>query len=306
MPLKLKKLNLKDEKIFNGFLNLSNHELSVFAFENIYIWKCFYDISWAIINDSLCVFFRDKIGCFLYLPLLCIRPQKQALQKAFEIMDSMNSNKDVSRIENIEEQEIESYSDLGYECRYKSTDYICSRRDLADLRGNKFKSKRSSFNYFIKNYAGFKYLPFSLKDKSDCLKLFDIWAAQRQTNPQDKVYLGMIDDSMSCLNFLFDNYRRLQITGRVVKINRELKAFSFGYKLNKDCFCILFEITDLTIKGLAQFIFHEFAAELKDFRYINIMDDSGLENLKKVKLSYHPVKLIPAYIATRGNLPKPQ
>jgi hypothetical protein len=30
------------------------------------------------------------------------------------------------------------------------------------------------------------------------------------------------------------------------------------------------------------------------------MDDSGLDNLEKVKLSYHPVKLIPAYIITRN------
>jgi hypothetical protein len=30
------------------------------------------------------------------------------------------------------------------------------------------------------------------------------------------------------------------------------------------------------------------------------MDDSGLENLKKVKLAYKPVQLIPAYIAKKN------
>jgi hypothetical protein len=61
----------------------------------------------------------------------------------------------------------------------------------------------------------------------------------------------------------------------------------------------LYEITDLSIKGLAQFIFRAFAEELKNYRYLNIMDDSGLANLKKVKLSYHPERLVPAYIARR-------
>jgi len=116
---------------------------------------------------------------------------------------------------------------------------------------------------------------------------------------KDPVYQGMINDSRNCLEILFDHYRDLDITGRLVQIDKEIKALSLGFKLNQDTFCILYEITDLSFKGLAQFIFREFSGDLKDFRYINIMDDSGLENLKKLKLSYHPVKLIPAYIVKR-------
>ncbi|MCM8780616.1 MAG: hypothetical protein NC908_01655 [Candidatus Omnitrophica bacterium] len=79
-----------------------------------------------------------------------------------------------------------------------------------------------------------------------------------------------------------------------------IKAFTFGFGLSPDTFCILYEITDLSIKGLAQFIFRQFVCELKKYRYINIMDDSGLDNLKQVKFSYHPRRLIPAYIATKS------
>jgi hypothetical protein len=106
----------------------------------------------------------------------------------------------------------------------------------------------------------------------------------------------MLEDSKRCLKLMLDNYRGLSLMGRVVKINQEIKAFTFGFKLNPNTFCILYEITDLSIKGLAQFIFAEFCRELKQYKYINIMDDSGLANLKKVKLSYHPVKLVPSYI----------
>jgi hypothetical protein len=98
---------------------------------------------------------------------------------------------------------------------------------------------------------------------------------------------------------LLDDYSGLKIVGRVVKIDKKIKALTFGFRLAEDTFCILYEITDLSIKGLAQFIFREFCRELADYKYINIMDDSGLENLKKVKLSYHPVKLVPAYIVKR-------
>ncbi len=104
---------------------------------------------------------------------------------------------------------------------------------------------------------------------------------------------------MNSLKVLLNNYRGLRLAGRIVRIDKEIKAFSFGFELNPEAFCILYEITDLSIKGLAQFIFRRFCAELKDYRFINIMDDSGLENLKKVKLSYKPIRLIPAYIIKR-------
>jgi len=296
----LKRIRLSDKTLFNKFLKQKKpaHELSVFAFENIYIWKKLYDIRWAIINDCLCVFFQDRIGCFLYLPPLGEQISPAAVTKAFQIMDGFNSNKEISRIENIEEQDVDVFKSMGYCCEYKSCDYLCSRADLAGLKGDKFKSKRAACNYFIKHYE-FQYLPFSPRHKTGCAELFLLWQQQRSAAMDDKLYCGMIDDSLTCLKILFRDFKRLEITGRVVKIREAIKAFSFGYRLNNDTFCILYEITDLSIKGIAQFVFREFCSELKGLRYINIMDDCGLDNLKKVKLSYRPIKSAPAYIAIR-------
>jgi len=296
--MKLKNLSIKDKAVFNEFLGLERHELSVYAFENIYVWKGLFDIYWSLIENSLCIFFKDKIGCFLYLAPLSENKNPGVIKKVFEIMDGFNKNKDISRIENISEAEIPFYEDLGYACRNKSYDYICKRGDLANLGGNKFKSKRACFNYFIKHYE-FQYLPFSLRYRNACLGLYDSWAKERKANNQDSIYQCMMDDSRVSLKNALDNYSDLNLLGRLIKIDNRIKAFTFGFKLNKDTFCILYEITDLYIKGLSQFIFRSFCAELKDYKYINIMDDSGLKNLKQVKLSYHPLKLIPAYIVTR-------
>jgi len=113
----------------------------------------------------------------------------------------------------------------------------------------------------------------------------------------------MLEDSGICLKILLDNYPDLDFMGRLVKVDGRIRAFSFGFKISLDTFCILYEIADLSMKGLAQFIFQRFCLELKDYKYINIMDDSGLENLKHVKLSYRPIKLIPAYIVKRKDAP---
>ncbi len=298
--MKLKSLSVKDKGIFNEFLGLGRHELSVYAFENIYIWQGLFDIYWSEMKNSLCVFFKDRFGCFLYLPPLSETNNPQVIKQVFKIMDGFNKNKEISRIENIAEADIPFYEGSGYACQNKSYDYICKRRDLAHLAGSKFKSKRASFNYFTKHYE-FQYLPFSLKYKAGCLELYDSWAKERKINNQERIYQCMLEDSRGSLKIALDNYSDLNFTGRVVRMHNKIKAFTFGFKLNQDTFCILYEITDLSVKGLSQFIFRHFSSELKGHKYINIMDDSGLENLKQVKLSYQPVKLIPAYIVKRKN-----
>jgi hypothetical protein len=298
--MRLNKLTLKNKKIFNKFLTAQEHELSVYAFEDIYIWKGLYDIRWTLTDGNLCVFFIDKMGCFLYLPPLGKAISQDSLEKTFAVMDGFNKNREISRIENIEEKDAPGYRDLGWECKIKSYDYLCERLDLVRLQGNKFKSKRACCNYFIKHYA-FEYPPLSLKYKKDCLQLYDCWANQRRGKIHSHFYQGLLADSKICLKTALGHYSDLNFMGRIVKINKKVKAFTLGYPLSKETFCILYEITDIGVKGLAQFIFREFCRQLKDYRYINIMDDSGLENLKEVKLSYKPVRLIPSFTVTRKN-----
>ena len=296
--MRLNKLSPKDRPLFDKFLRISRHDLAVYSFENIFIWKKLFSIEWALKRDHLCVFFRDKIGCFLYLAPLGKEIKAQVIDEIFRVMDKFNKNKEISRIENIEEKDTGLYRSLGLAVKEKSLDYLCLREDLAGLRTDKFKSKRASYNYFTKNYKS-EYLCYRASHKNGCLKLYHLWMHQRMQGNRGELYQGMLLDSLRTFQVMLDDYRKLKLEGRAVRIGKEIKAFTFGYRLNDDTFCILYEITDLTIKGLAQFIFREFSRDLKGYTYINIMDDSGLENLKKVKLSYQPVKFVPAYIAKR-------
>jgi len=296
--MKLNTLKLRDKKIFLKFLSLRSHMLSAYAFENIYIWKKLFCIEWAIIEKSLCVFLRDKSGSFLYLPPLALESNPCVIQQAFKIMDRFNKNRQISRIENIESEDLGFFRERGYSCQEKPPDYLCLREELVSLKGVRFKSKRASLNYFSKHYQ-FKYLPFSKSESRGCLALYKSWMEERSQKSTDPVYKGMLRDGLNCLHLLLKDFRSLDIRGSIVKIGKEIKGFTFGFELNQETFCVLYEITDLSIKGLAQFIFRQFCLDLAGYKYINIMDDSGLANLKKVKLSYHPARLVAAYIATR-------
>lgn len=298
--MNLRRITYRERRLFTRFLGLKEHRLSSYSFENIYIWKELFDIRWAVIEESLCIFFRDKIGCFLYLPPLSKSPDPQAVSRAFKLMGGFNKNSQVSRIENIEDGDVAFYESLGYFCRNKFPEYLCLRRDLAELKGDRFKAKRACCNYFIKNYR-FECLPFSLKYKTECLKLYGLWAAGRKAASSDRIYQGLLGDSRVCLETMLSDYRQLGLRGSLVAVDGKISGFTFGFPLNKDTFCVLYEITDLKIRGLAQFIFREFCRKLDGYKHINIMDDCGLKNLERVKLSYHPKELILAYTAARQN-----
>ena len=283
---KLKRLTLKDKPIVDKYLKKSKTSLSAYHFAPLFIWKDLFNIYWALIEGNLCLFYQDNIGMFM--PLAPIgNGNDSVIKKCFEIMDFYNPNKEVSRIENVSEEI------LG-RTKLKDTEYLCSREELAELKGDRYKHKRSSCNYFVRNYPHqvFAYKRSMLKD---CLGLYQLWRNQREESNKDVIYRQMLEDSGVSFNAALRQAKGIGLSGYVVKVKGEIKACSLGYPLNKETFCILFEVCDLGLKGIARFIFREFCRALSGYKYINIMGCSDLENLKAVKLSYRPVQEIKAY-----------
>ena len=178
---------------------------------------------------------------------------------------------------------------IDFDSIKKFPDYIYLTKDLIELKGNKYKHKRSAYNYFSKHYK-FQYVTYKPAMKTQCLKLFSKWATRRKKKFNDPYYHQLLNDSFIAHKTTMENYRKLGLTGRVIKIKKKASGYTFGFELTKDMFCILFEVCDLKFKGISEFIFREFCKELSQYKYINTMDDSGLENLRQAKLLYRPIK----------------
>ena len=302
-----KPLEVEDKLIFEKYLSKTRHELSIFSFANILIWQAHFDIRYRIIKDNLCVFFRDRIGCFMYLPPLGKNVGKETLEECFKIMNSQNKDQRISRIENIEEGQADFYKKLDFKLYPKDKEYIYERKDLVTLAGDKFKSKRANCNYFSKHYE----YEFSLLEKAainDCLKTLENWKKERlsrlntsigQARNKDELYRNILEDNFLAQKEALLNYSSLSLSGGVIRIEGEVKAYTLGFELNNDIFCILAEVCDLKFKGMPQFLFREFCRMLDKYKYINVMDDSGLANLRTVKLSYRPKKVLNSYILER-------
>lgn len=297
--MRLKELDISDRGIFEKFLGLEQHRLSVYHFSNIFIWKRLFKIFYTVIDGCLCVFFKDNCGCFMYLPVLGKRKDPGLLKDCFAIMDKLNTNKDISRIENVECQDLPIYQKQSYKYSTKTADYVCKRDDLVLLQGSRFKSKRNLRNYFVKNYD-FDFRPFTTKDTGPCLDLYRRWAQNRRRKFSDRVYQGMLEDSFLCQKQALAHFKDLGLLGYVLKTGDNIAGYTFGFSLSSEIFCVLFEICDLSYKGAPQFIFSEFCRKIPGYKYINIMDDSGLQNLQAVKLSFHPDELIANFVIRRN------
>ncbi|MDP8264248.1 MAG: phosphatidylglycerol lysyltransferase domain-containing protein [Candidatus Aceula lacicola] len=284
------------KEIFDKFLKKTNFDLSSYSFVSIFVWQDFFDFEFQIIDERLCVFAKSDLGTFFYLPPLGKDISRKYVDSCFKILNERNSGKGVSRIENVEEKDLGIFSEKDFIRFEKSKETIYLKSDVAELKGNSFKSKRSDYNYFKKNY---KHEIRSCRDdmRKECLSLYDQWAEIKKEKCKDDVYCQMVGESRVALGRCLKSYQKFGFIGKVVIVDEKIAGFAFGFVLKKDTFCILFEIVDIAFKGLATYIFSEFckSKEIESFSFINVMDDFGLEAVGKTKVSFRPFKQIKTY-----------
>ena len=270
-------------------------ELSRYAFAPHYIWQNFFDFYWTIIDDQFCLFANQNGDYFMPIPPMGTSLNQEVVRQAYAFLLETNRAKQIARIENVPTDLIPFFQEIGFHAVQKETEYLYETDALIQLKGDRYKSKRAVYNALIRNYPAAQLQPYQSTHLADCLALYESWQQERWKQFHDDVYRAMLDDSQHSHRTGIMNYQELGLVGRVVFIDGVLKGYTFGYPLNSEIFCVLFEVTDLGIKGLAQFLFREFCREQASYKWINTMDDSGLENLKRVKLSYRPAKQLSSY-----------
>jgi hypothetical protein len=291
---------LAQRPLFEKFLARTNYQLSSFSFVNIFTWKDFFDFEFKVIDDTLCIFASHALGTFLYLPPLGANVTPKITTACFDIMFKKNKGRGISRIENIEEPSLSLFPPEEYIIFKKGEEFVYCREEIAELRGNKYKSKRSAYNQFARS-ANHTFVPYESKMHDACLALYSRWAEERKKANRDDIYQEMIEENYKVHDICLTHAKDLGLVGRAVFADGKLVAYTFGFPLKKDVFCVLLEIADLKTKGLPAYIFKEFCSdkEIQSFKFINVMDDFGLENIRATKLSFKPDQVHAAYVVSR-------
>ncbi len=286
---------LSQKNIFDAFLARSERPLSSYHFSAIFGWQDFFKFTFEVVEDRLCVFAWQGTDGFLYLPPLGGGLQSSTVKKCFERMGGARNK--IARIENIPTIPLPPFPAQEYNTYLKAQEYLYRRKDLELLAGQAYKSQRHDIHVFKRRCPNARVRAFVPSDREDCLGLYRQWAANRRARHTDPVYVSMLQDNATVHALLMAHAAELGLVGKVVEIDGKIAAYTFGYALNAETFCVALEVTDLRWTGLSAFIFNRFCADpaVSPYTFLNTMDDFAMPLVAKTKNSYHPIQHVPVY-----------
>jgi len=170
-------------------------------------------------------------------------------------------------------------------------DYVYLRENLATLKGRKYHSKKNHVNSFCKKF-NYSYEELNENNLKECLEFSRLWHKSGERNPK-------LDEEKLVIDKAFEYFNELRLSGALLRVDGKIVAYALGEKMpDGKTYCTHFEKASpayLTAYAVINKLFAE--NSLGDFQYINREDDTGAENLRKAKTSYHPEYLVKKYYA---------
>ena len=176
-------------------------------------------------------------------------------------------------------------------------DYLYSAEKLATLSGKKLQSKRNHINRFVEHCPNWNFAPVTPDNIHLCREFQRAWL----TSHTDRDSAELMAEDLA-LTRCFDNFEALGMEGGLLLDGETVLAFTFGEPLNADTYIVHFEKASSDVQGAYPMINREFVRYISErhpeMLFINREDDTGLENLRKAKLSYCPERFVEKYTAT--------
>lgn len=303
--MSLERLTLEDLASLTAALSRSglpgSQSLAAYAAAYHYVCNTLLSYWWTELHDAFCIFVNSPDGWFMPLPPLTNGSIEEPISAAFALMRHRNDGSPVSRIENLSASLASYLQPLGYRLTPKDSDYLYRADDLAVLPGDRYKSQRALCNR-IERSKGVVVEPYTPQDRVECRVLFQRWQRQKQRESLDPFGRLLLEDAASSHEVVWSHAPALRLSGTVVRIDGVIRAYTFGYWLTSRTWCVLLEVADRTVSGLAQYLFRTTCRTVlsEGAEFINTMDDAGLPGLRLSKQTYHPVMQIPNFILSEG------
>lgn len=291
---------IEAKPLFDRYAALLNIPLSDYTFANNIIWLSQKSGFYQIIEDCFCLFSLNGHQITMLLPPLG-EPARQvaALEACFRIMDVYNLSPGLSEVEFVYREFLDALGSQAVElngpwlAERSLPDYIYRTGDLIELKGNAYKTKRGEINQFRRAHPDHRLEPLAPRHADGIRALLDTWLKGRlQFLTADAIadFFYTVEQERRAIERALTHFDTLGLSGLCLFIGDRLEGFTFGERITPDVANVLVEKTNFAIPGSAQYLFREFAKTFTGCTYINVGDDLGLENLRRVKMSYRPAQ----------------
>lgn len=296
----MEKLKLSDYSTIKPYLDMANYEGCNSNFVTMMMWNHEYHIQYEIHDHYMIMLHNYKGKYFWAMPFTTKEYYKEAIDYMIDYSYDHNFDFMIDcAVEEFVNDVRDIYKDeLIFERIENSDDYIYDKQMHLSLSGKKMQKRRNHYNFFEKNYPQYVYK--DLDNEKDFNTILD--CLYRWENDKEKMSETIVSEIYGIMYLLSaKNLLNFEVGG--IFIDNVMEAFIIASKINHNTVQIHVEKANKNIRGLypailKELLEHHFHEEL----YINREDDMGLDNLRKAKMSLHPIKMIKKYRVTLNKL----
>jgi len=299
------RITLEDRELLEPFINGFDYKTSGLTFTSLFMWREINMITWKQIGDYLFMTGADNLDpalddTFMFPPMTrtgAYDPEglRLAILEAAEIFEEKGRpfNMKLVPFHMLDIFSEAMHGKISYEADRPNFDYIYDTKDLIELSGRAYHSKKNHLNYFLANYEydyG-KMTPDMTDDAMQFIREFN-----ERKSPDDPHERLLLDFEERAMRDVFLNLDTVGYLSGVIRIDGRIEAISIGGKLGTKTVTVHVEKANTDYRGLYQAINNEFCRHMaSNVKRINREEDMGIPGLRKAKLSYKPVKFVEKY-----------
>ena len=295
-----KRPQLEDKEVISHYFKHHTSRSCERTFVNVFLWARFYNVTFAIIEDTLVFKSEDEDSFAFAYPA----GEPENVKKALDTLYQYSQERGVPfRLYNVTPdhfEQIEAWYPGRFQIEYNEdlADYVYESEKLCTLAGKKLHGKRNHINKFKSLYEGrWSYETMSDDNLEECFQMALKWRNQNgcDDDPEKNSEMCVTLNSLRL-------FRELELTGGILRVDGQIVAFTIGEPVCSDTFVVHIEKAFPDVQGAYTMINQQFVEhECMDYRYVNREEDTGDEGLRKAKRSYRPVFMVEKGVVTEKN-----
>lgn len=296
--IQFRKAVISDREMINSYILAGNTDGTMYSFGSMFCWGDSYELEIAEYNGFLLLRGKDSFGRYYAYPSgkgdikAVIEDMMQLCSdegSEFRFVQLLSANKDELN------QLFPDTFDFAY-CR-DASEYVYSVKNMAELSGKKFHGKKGHVNAFFRNHENISCEPITRDNINECIVIAGAWLTAKDENKE-------LDVEFEAIKKALKYYDELKYDGAILYADGKAVAFTMGEKIKNNTFCTHFEKTLPEYRDAYPVINNGFTKlMLTTYDYVNREEDTGVEGLRKAKLSYYPEFLLDKYSAVKKNEP---